>query len=103
MVRARSWRRRRQAMTDATEPGRGSRSGMNRRFWILIASTLLSVCAAAQGPAPVNALDAYLANLKTLRAEFSQVVTDGHGAEVQRATGKFVIQRPGKFRWELTP
>ncbi len=30
-------------------------------------------------------------------------MTDGRGSEVQRATGKFVIQRPGKFRWELTP
>jgi outer membrane lipoprotein carrier protein len=70
---------------------------------LLLAGASLCAAAAAQGPTAANALDAYLANLKTLRAEFSQVVTDGHGAEVQRATGKFVIQRPGKFRWELTP
>ena len=57
----------------------------------------------AVSAAPATVLDTYLANLKTLRAEFSQVVTDGRGNEVQRATGKFVIQRPGKFRWELTP
>jgi outer membrane lipoprotein carrier protein len=63
----------------------------------------LLACGLAGAAAPATVLDAYLANLKTLRAEFSQVVTDGRGSEVQRATGKFVIQRPGKFRWELTP
>ena len=57
----------------------------------------------AEAAAPATVLDTYLANLKTLRAEFSQVVVDGRGSEVQRATGKFVIQRPGKFRWELVP
>ena len=50
-----------------------------------------------------TALDTYLSGLETLRAEFSQTVVDGKGAEVQRASGRFLIQRPGKFRWELTP
>jgi outer membrane lipoprotein carrier protein len=76
---------------------------MTRSFPFLLASAFVGAVALAQGAAPANALDTYLANLRTLRAEFSQVVTDGHGAEVQHATGKFVIQRPGKFRWELTP
>jgi outer membrane lipoprotein carrier protein len=48
-------------------------------------------------------LDKYLEQLKTLRTEFSQVVTDGGGKQVQQATGKLVIVRPGRFRWELTP
>jgi outer membrane lipoprotein carrier protein len=61
----------------------------------------LSACL-AQAASP-SALDRYLADLRTLRADFLQVVTDGSGAEVQRARGKFVVQRPGKFRWELTP
>jgi outer membrane lipoprotein carrier protein len=55
---------------------------------------------AAQAQTP---LDSYLEHLKTLRAEFSQVVTDGKGREVQNARGKLVIVRPGRFRWELTP
>ena len=54
----------------------------------------------AQGQTP---LDDYLAHLKTLRAGFSQVVTDGRGVQVQKAAGTLVIVRPGKFRWELTP
>ena len=64
-------------------------------FW---ASLLLATEVQAQTP-----LDSYLEHLKTLRAEFSQVVTDGKGREVQNARGKLVIVRPGRFRWELTP
>ena len=61
---------------------------------------ILAFATTAQGQTP---LDSYLEHLKTLRAEFSQVVTDGKGREVQNARGKLVIVRPGRFRWELTP
>lgn len=61
---------------------------------------ILAFATAAQGQTP---LDSYLQHLKTLRTEFSQVVTDGKGREVQNAKGKLVIVRPGRFRWELTP
>jgi len=60
----------------------------------------LGAASLAQGQTP---LDDYLAHLKTLRAGFSQVVTDGRGSQVQKAQGTLVIVRPGKFRWELTP
>jgi outer membrane lipoprotein carrier protein len=63
-----------------------------------LASVVFAVAAHAQTP-----LDSYLDSLKTLRAEFSQVVTDGKGADMQHAEGKLVIVRPGRFRWELTP
>jgi outer membrane lipoprotein carrier protein len=68
------------------------------RTAMLWASLLIATAVQAQTP-----LDSYLEHLKTLRAEFSQVVTDGKGREVQNASGKLVIVRPGKFRWELTP
>jgi outer membrane lipoprotein carrier protein len=64
----------------------------------ICASLLLAAAAQAQTP-----LDSYLTSLKTLRAEFSQVVTDNKGQQVQKAQGKLVIVRPGRFRWELTP
>lgn len=63
---------------------------------------LLAFAASAHA-ADETPLDKYLAQLKTLRAEFLQTVTDARGATVQKAEGKFVIVRPGKFRWELTP
>jgi outer membrane lipoprotein carrier protein len=65
---------------------------------------LASPLAPAQSRAAAsNALDAYLNGLKTLRAEFAQTVTDGKGNPVQSSQGAFIVQRPGKFRWQITP
>ena len=80
---------------------------MIRTIARLALGALLPVLASAPAPGAAGttgtALDAYLAGVKTLRADFTQTVTDGHGSQVQRANGHLVIQRPGKFRWELTP
>ncbi|MFZ1098874.1 MAG: outer membrane lipoprotein chaperone LolA [Steroidobacteraceae bacterium] len=56
--------------------------------------------AAAQQPTP---LDGYLENLRTLRATFLQTLADPHGREIDRATGTLVVDRPGRFRWEIHP
>ena len=104
MVRAKFSRLRRPAKIDATDAAPAGRTGMTRHFlrpWVV--SVLVCGFAGAAQAAPATVLDRYLSDLTTLRAEFSQVVTDGRGDEVQRARGSFVIQRPGKFRWELTP
>lgn len=59
--------------------------------------------AAAQEKSQPTQLDAYLDNLKTLRASFLQTLADSQGHEIDRATGTIVVQRPGKFRWEIHP
>jgi outer membrane lipoprotein carrier protein len=64
---------------------------------------LLLIANVAQAAGPATPLDTYLDGLRTLRTEFSQTVVDSKGEEVQKADGKLVIVRPGKFRWELTP
>jgi outer membrane lipoprotein carrier protein len=56
--------------------------------------------AASQAPTP---LDRYLKNLKTLRVTFLQTVADAQGAEVGRSTGTLIVERPGKFRWDIHP
>jgi outer membrane lipoprotein carrier protein len=56
----------------------------------------------AQSSQPTQ-LDAYLDNLKTLRASFLQTLADGQGHEIDRATGRIIVQRPGKFSWEIHP
>jgi len=76
---------------------------MTRRIRRLLFSFACGIASTSVLAAAPTALDRYLSGLKTLRAEFTQIVTDGKGAEVQRASGRFLIQRPGKFRWELTP
>jgi outer membrane lipoprotein carrier protein len=48
-------------------------------------------------------LDAYIDHLKTLRASFLQTLADPHGREIDRATGTIIVQRPGKFSWEIHP
>lgn len=60
------------------------------------------------GAAPVaaaapTAIDRYLDGLQTLRAEFSQRLVDARGVTVQEAQGSLVVQRPGRFRWEVRP
>jgi outer membrane lipoprotein carrier protein len=94
-------------MVDATGPGGAGRTDMSPRKTLRLLALFSLVCggavAAAQGPATSTALDAYLVNVKTLRAEFTQVVTDGQRQVVQKARGVLVIKRPGRFRWELTP
>jgi outer membrane lipoprotein carrier protein len=64
----------------------------------IAASLAFGSAALAQTP-----LDTYLSQLKTLRADFAQTVTDGKGEQVQKAQGTLIIVRPGRFRWELTP
>jgi outer membrane lipoprotein carrier protein len=71
-----------------------------RRLRVPCALVGLAFAVSAQAQTP---LDSYLEHLQTLRAEFSQVVTDGRGRQVQKAAGVLVIVRPGRFRWELTP
>jgi outer membrane lipoprotein carrier protein len=48
-------------------------------------------------------LDKYLDNLHTLRASFLQTLADPHGREIDRASGTLIVQRPGKFSWDVHP
>ena len=48
----------------------------------------------------VTRVDAYLGSLKTLTAQFSQVVQDKRGLITDRATGTLAISRPNRFRWD---
>ena len=57
----------------------------------------------ADTPNGVTLLDRYLDGLQTLRANFSQSLTDAHGREIDRGAGTLVVLRPGKLRWELRP
>ena len=45
-------------------------------------------------------LDFFFQNVVTLKADFTQVVTDEGGAVVQEAAGTMKLLRPGRFRWD---
>lgn len=68
-----------------------------------LAALLVLLGAAAVARAADDPLESYLASLKTLRASFLQTLVDAHGREIDRATGKLVVVRPGRFSWEIHP
>ena len=70
-----------------------------RLSWALGALLVLAATTAAAA----TPLDAYLDNLKTLRANFVQTLSDAHGREIDRASGTLIVQRPGKFSWDIHP
>src|SRR3990167_10928448 len=45
-------------------------------------------------------LENRLKTYKTYSANFKQVTTDDKGAVLNKAEGKFLLERPGKFRWQ---
>lgn len=59
--------------------------------------------AAVPGNGAPTALDRYLANLATLRVDFVQRLTDSAGRSLDAVAGTLVVQRPGRFRWEVRP
>jgi outer membrane lipoprotein carrier protein len=61
---------------------------------------VLAPMAFAQGGDAVSRVDAYLATVNTLSADFSQVVRNRDGQIVDRASGKLSLSRPDRFRWD---
>lgn len=71
------------------------------RFLVaIVAAVVLAPAASAAAATP---LDAYLDDMKTLRATFVQTLADAHGKEIDRSTGTLIVSRPGKFSWEIHP
>jgi outer membrane lipoprotein carrier protein len=73
----------------------------------LALSSLAGAAAVPVTPAASSAastpLDQYLDNLHTLRTTFLQTLADGHGREIDRAAGTLIVQRPGRFSWDIHP
>jgi outer membrane lipoprotein carrier protein len=56
--------------------------------------------AAAQTDNGLQRLEAFTAQLESLRAQFVQSLFDAQGKAVQESRGTVLLQRPGRFRWE---
>lgn len=72
---------------------------MPRRFFAALATAALLSVSAAYAQA-VTALDRYLEGLSSWQAEFAQTVVDSRGKQRVAETGRFIVRRPGQFRWE---
>lgn len=66
----------------------------------LVAAAILLSPVAATAADSVARVDAYLAGLKSLSAQFVQVVQDRKGDVTDRASGTLAIARPDRFRWD---
>jgi outer membrane lipoprotein carrier protein len=83
-------------------PTRAHPSFSSRAKRGISALVLLAVLQAGAFPAHANAVDqlrSFLSQTKTARGEFTQRVTGAKAAVPQTSSGRFVFQRPGKFRW----
>jgi outer membrane lipoprotein carrier protein len=69
---------------------------MNRLFPLLFA---LLIALPAYGGS-IEKLQAFVAQTKSARANFTQKVFDNKGKPIQAASGVLAFSRPGKFRWE---
>jgi len=49
----------------------------------------------------LDRLHAFVRETQTMRAAFTQTVSDASGRRVAQASGDFVIARPGRFRWTV--
>lgn len=72
------------------------------RAWCLVVAAWLLILAVAHADGR-TALDVYLDGLESWRAEFSQSITDSRGRMRPAQRGRLLVQRPGKFRWEVSP
>lgn len=69
---------------------------------ILISTLFCAICSgsiAAPGPGRL-ALDEFLLDLDTLQAKFEQSVLDTENARSGLMHGLFLLDRPGRFRWD---
>lgn len=73
---------------------------MNRRIALLapLAAALIAALPAQAAPISLGALSKYLNGLTTVQTDFTQVNSDG-----SVATGKLMISRPGRVRFEYAP
>lgn len=73
------------------------------RAWVFLMAASVVAANAAGATATQNALDRYLDGLTTWSAQFHQVVNDARGRRVGEGSGRFLVVRPGRFRWESAP
>lgn len=67
---------------------------------VLLAVLVLSAAPAAPAGAGKARLDAFLRDVQSLKADFTQILLDENRREVQRSGGTVAVQRPGRFRWD---
>lgn len=82
-----------------TESAARVQGGPLRRI-VVAAWLVLAALPASAADDALSRVDAYLARLRTISADFDQVVRDDKGQVTSRASGRLTISRPDRFRWD---
>ena len=69
------------------------------RVWLILI-TILSPALVLAADSGTEKLIAFVQTVETFKANFKQTVTDQRGQLIEQARGQFVLERPGKFRWD---
>ncbi|MFZ4702079.1 MAG: outer membrane lipoprotein chaperone LolA [Candidatus Methylumidiphilus sp.] len=75
---------------------------MIKSFYIAIFLFFASTNPASAEDSPVQRLHNFLAKASSLQADFRQVVITEKNETGKQSSGVFLLQRPGKFRWDYT-
>ncbi|MDE2091499.1 MAG: outer membrane lipoprotein chaperone LolA [Gammaproteobacteria bacterium] len=69
---------------------------------VLLAATLLPITAFAAPPSgnAIPRMHAFLKDVRSLKADFTQVVLDSNMHQVRKSVGTLEIKRPDRFRWD---
>ncbi len=73
---------------------------MQKFFSVLIICFFTASAYAAD--APTTALLQLLNSIRTIQANFTQTILDERSKPLQQSSGRMALQRPGKFRWDVT-
>lgn len=69
----------------------------------LISGIILTTCFTwAHADPASDALTQLLNNIHTMQANFNEVIKDTKGKTLNQSQGKMSLERPGKFRWDVT-
>jgi len=74
-----------------------SKKWMQFSLAIIVMTLSLSLSAAESATEKLNQ---FVQNVVTFKAKFTQTVLDPRGQVLEEAQGFFILERPGKFRWD---
>lgn len=70
---------------------------------IALLGLLAAMECVAAGASGAAVLDRYFDGLRSFTTDFTETVTNAQGHPIEQATGRLLMLRPGRFRWEIHP
>jgi len=71
------------------------------RKWLFLAMFVSCAASLDTAGATLDRLRTFVKDTQTARADFTQTVAGKDGKAAQTASGEFLLERPGKFRWTV--